>query len=308
MTLAPSSIGIDVSKAWLDIFDATSNTASRCVNTAPEIARFLATLNPGSTVLFEATGPYDTALRLALSRTGLRAIRVNPGRARDFARASGYLAKTDAIDAQMLARMASAIDLPSEPPFDSAREALTSLHRRRDQLVCIRATESGRKASVCDHTERASIERLIHWLDGEIKRLDGKLSTAIKQPAFARKAALLRSIKGVGDVTVTTLLALMPELGTRSPKAIAALAGLAPINCDSGKFRGQRHVRGGRRRVRQALYMAALSASRCYLKFKAYKDAVTQRSGHAKVAIVALARKLLVILNAILRTGEPFHA
>lgn len=308
MSIAPSSIGIDVSKAWLDIFDATSNTAQRCANTAPEVARFLATLNPQSTVLYEATGPYDTVLRQALHRTQLRSIRVNPGRARDFARASGTLAKTDAIDAQMLSRMASAIALPAEPPFDSAREALISLHRRRDQMVADRAADAGRRASVCDREERASIERHIHWLNGEIERLDGKLATAIKQPDFARKAALMRSIKGVGDVTVTTLLALMPELGTRSPKAIAALAGLAPINCDSGKFRGQRHIRGGRRRVRQALYMAALSASRWYPAFKAFKEAITQRSGHVKVAIVALARKLLVILNAILRTGEPFHA
>ena len=125
MSIAPSSIGIDVSKAWLDIFDATSNTPQRCANTPKEVARFLATLNPQSTVLFEATAPYDTALRYALGHTELRAIRVNPGRARDFARASGTLAKTDAINAQMLSRMASAIELPAEP-----RTAFAQGHRR----------------------------------------------------------------------------------------------------------------------------------------------------------------------------------
>jgi transposase len=308
MTLAPSRIGIDVSKAWLDIFDATTRTLFRCPNTPDDIARFLATLGPNTTLLFEATAPYDMDLRRALATAPCRVIRVNPGRARDFARASNYLAKTDAIDARMLAAMASAIDLPGEPPFDEEREALAALHRRRDQLVEMRAVERGRKASVPDMVERASIERHIHWLDGEIKMLEGQIRAAIKQPAFARKAALLRSLKGVGEVTIATLLALLPELGYRSHKGIAALAGLAPVNCDSGTFRGQRRIRGGRRRVRQALYMAALAAIRGIPRFKAFYSAIRARSGHAKVAIIAVARKLLVVLNAIMKTGQPFRA
>lgn len=127
-------------------------------------------------------------------------------------------------------------------------------------------------------------------------------------PAFAARAALLGSIKGVGRVTITTLIALLPELGSRSAKAIAAIAGLAPLNRDSGARRGQRHIAGGRRRVRQALYMAALGAIRCLDRFKQVYIGVKARSGHAKVAVVAVARKLLVILNAMVRSGQPFTA
>lgn len=307
MTLAPSIIGIDVSKDWLDIFDAATGTPQRLANRPGEIARFAAALPAGSRVVFEATAPYDAALRQCLQAHDLHVRRINPARARDFARYAGFLAKTDSLDARMLAEMAGTKEIKPQLAFDTGREALIALHRRRDQLVETRAVERGRIRDVADACERASLERHLQWLDGEIKDLDAKLHAALQSPGFAKTAKLLRSAKGVGEITVATLLALLPELGQCSSKAIAALAGLAPLNCDSGRSRGQRHIHGGRVRVRRALYMAALSAIRGVPRFKAYYEAIRARSGHAKVAIIAVARKLLVALNAIVKSGQPFR-
>jgi len=308
MTLPAFRVGCDVAKAWLDFFEAATGKASRVPNDADAIAAFLNRLPREATVVFEATAPHDLGLRRALDRAGLRSLRVNPSRARDFARAAGFLAKTDVIDARMLARLPEALDMPEAPPFDPEREALAALNRRRDQLVETRAVERGRLADEHDKVLRKSLESHIAWLDRAILAIEAKIETQLAQPALAARAALLASIGGVGRVTIVTLLALLPELGQRSPKTIAAIAGLAPINRDSGTLRGQRHITGGRRRVRRALYMAALSAIRCVERFKQFYLAIKARSGHAKIAVVAVARKLLVTLNAIIRSGEPFRA
>jgi transposase len=306
MTLPAIRVGCDVSKAWLDFFDASTGTATRIANEAAAIEAFLARLPREATVVLEATSPYDLALRRALDQAGLRSLRVNPSRARDFARAAGFLAKTDAVDARMLARLPEALDIPQTPPFDAEREALVALNRRRDQLVEARAVERGRIADETDDVVRTSLQGHIDWLDTAIEAIEAKIDALLAQSSFAPQAALLGSVKGVGRVTIATLIALLPELGTRSPKAIAALAGLAPLNRDSGTMRGQRRIGGGRRRVRQALYMAALAAIRGVERFKLYYTALKARSGHAKIAIVAVARKLLVTLNAMVRTSTPF--
>lgn len=308
MTIPELRIGCDVSKDWLDLYEATTGTAHRIPNTARDIAAFLGRQPPGATVVFEATAPYDTALRRALGRTHLRALRVNPGRARDFARAGGFLAKTDAVDARMLARLPEALDLPEASPFDAEREALVALNRRRDQLVEMRAVDRGRLVDETDANIRENLQSHVDWLGQAIAGLEAQIKAMLASPAFAPRRKLLGSVKGVGPVTIATLVALLPELGCRSAKAIASLAGLAPFNRDSGRMRGQRHIAGGRRRVRQALYMAALGAIRGVARFKQHYLAVKARSGHAKVAIIAVARKLLVTLNAMLRSGEPFRA
>jgi transposase len=309
MTLAPSRIGIDVSKHWLDIHDATLKKSWRIANTPAAIAHLIGELPPASTLLFEATAPYDGALRCLASEAGHVVLRVNPSRARNFARSEGYLAKTDAIDARMLAAMAEKTTAKPERAFDAAREALTALNRRRDQLVETRAVERGRRSEAQDEAELTSLTRHIAWLDVEIKAIERQIANLIAaSPTLVAQARLLRSLPGVGAVTLATLLALLPELGRVSGKTIAALVGLAPINQDSGAFRGQRHIGGGRRRVRRALYMAALSAVRKVPRLKAQYEAIKQRSGHAKIALVAIARKLLVILNAMAHSGEPFRA
>jgi transposase len=308
MTIAPSKLGIDISKAWLDVFDATTGSACRLANRSADIQSFLAMLPKGSRLVFEATGPYDTVLRQCLNNADLVFARLNPARVRDFARFKGQLAKTDAIDARMLAMMADAVDLTSERAFDDDREALAALHRRRDQLVEQRAVERARSADAPDPRERESLKRHMTFLDGEIAVVEADIDALLRAPALAEQVVILRSLKGVGPVTAATLLALLPELGSLSHKAIAALAGLAPLNCDSGRFRGQRHVRGGRARVRRALYMAAINAIRVVPRFKAQYTAIVARSGIKKVGIVAVARKLLVTLNAMMRDGKPFAA
>jgi transposase len=307
MTIAPSKIGIDIAKGWLDIYDATTRQAQRIANAPADITLFLSVLPPQSSVTFEATAPYDTALRRCLSQTGITAFRVNPGQARDFAKSRRFLAKSDQIDARVLALMAQDIPLTPEPAFDEERERLAAMHRRRDQLVNARAIERGRSGDAPDEFERKSLARHIAWLDDEIASLDADIKAVLKRPTFAPTVALLRSAQGVGEVTAATLIALLPELGQRSAKTIAALAGLAPFNCDSGKFRGQRRIQGGRRRVRQALYMAAITAIRWVPRFTATYLAIKQRSGHAKIGIIAVARKLLVALNSMLKTGQTFR-
>ena len=308
MTITLARIGIDVSKAFLDVFETSNGKLSRVANKPRAIARFIHRLPPKATVVFEATAPYDTALRQALGRAELRTLRVNPSRARDFARAAGFLAKTDAVDARMLALLPEALDMPEATAFDPDREALAALHRRRDQLVETRAVERGRLSDEPDAICRKSLQSHIDWLSTSIVALETKIETVLAKPTFTARAELLGSMKGVGRVTIATLIALLPELGSRSAKTIAAIAGLAPLNRDSGAMRGQRRIAGGRRRVRRALYMVALAAIRCCDRFKKMYLEIKERSGHAKVAIIAVARKILVILNAMVKTGQPFKA
>jgi transposase len=308
--IAHRFIGIDISGSRLDVFDEAVGRLQRIANRAEAIAAFLAVLPPqGVRVIYEATGAYDRHLAQALAKAGIESVRVNPARARDFARAAGLLAKTDAIDARMLAAMGRAIAMPAAEAPDPARDRLARLHRRRDALIADRADEKKRRSIAVDDLERASIEAHIAWLDAEIGRLEQAIAASIEACGHLR--ALRRQLQtapGVGKVTLVTLIAGLPELGHRSARRIAALAGLAPFNDDSGSRRGKRRIQGGRRRVRQALYMAALAAIRKVPRFKAHYQGVASRSGSRKAGIIAVARKLLVALNAMLRTGQPFRA
>lgn len=308
MTLEQNFVGIDVSKACVDVFIEREARFVSVPNQAADLAQLAGALEPDSLVVLEATGGYDRALCAALETASLAYVRVNPLRARDFARALGQLAKTDQLDARMLAQMGRALGLPPQPPGRPDRERLTSLSRRRDQLVNLRAREANHAESA-DRESQESIERHTHWLCREIEELDHQIAAQIKAaPELAHANSLLRSTPGVGPVAATTILALLPELGTRSDKAIAALAGLAPLNRDSGTLRGTRHIGPGRARVRKALYMAALNAVRCNPRFKAAYLALRQRGKPAKLALIAIARKLIVILNAMLRHDTPFRA
>lgn len=309
MSIAQSFIGIDIARARLDIFDEARGP--RAIANAPDaVAAFLASLAGRSvTVVFEATGPYDRGLREGLAAAGIPAIRVNPGRARDFARAAGYLAKTDAVDARMLAAMGRAIALRPDEPLDPQREEINALARQRDWLVELRAQEKTRRLQASAQPVRASIEDHIAWLDRQIRTIETALEALIEAtPDLRATKRLLQTAPGVGPVTAAILIAQMPELGRRSPKAIAALAGLAPLNNDSGDKRGRRSIKGGRRRVRRALYMAALSAVRTVPRFALAYAAIAQRAASKKVAIIAIARKLLVALNAMLAKQQTFTA
>jgi transposase len=228
---------------------------------------------------------------------------------RDFARAAGYLAKTDAVDARMLAAMGRAIALRPAEPIDPQREELNALARQRDRFVELRAEEKTRLPQATARAVRTAIETHIAWLDQQTRDLEAALETLIDAtPDLRQTKRLLQTAPGVGPVTAAILIAQMPELGHRSPKAIAALAGLAPINNDSGDKRGRRSIKGGRRRVRRALYMAALSAIRAVPRFAQAYAALAQRAASKKVALIAIARKLLVALNAMLAKQQPFAA
>jgi transposase len=309
MIIHPGFVGCDVSKHHLDVFDARTGVAERIANAEPEAAALAARLaQSGDFIVFEATGSYDRHLRLALAAAGVRFARVNPGRARDFAKAAGYLAKTDRIDARRLAAMGQALELGAETIVDPEREALSVLVKRRDQLVDMRAQEKTRRAEIADKKRAAAIDAHIAWLSKDIARIDLDIARLCTQSAaIAGEIALTKTAPGVGAITASVLAALLPELGRRSPRTIAALVGLAPFAADSGQWRGCRRIRGGRRRVRQALYMAALAAIRADTRFKAFYLRLRTAGKSAKLALIAVARKLLTTLNAMLRDNVAFQ-
>jgi transposase len=307
MTIHPSWIGIDISKHNLDIFDG--GRSLRIANDAAAIAAFVDSLAGREVrVLFEATGRYDRALGDGLAAAAIAYVRVNPRRARAFAEAAGFLAKTDRVDARMLAAMGEAMPDQPAPADDPDRRRLTDLNKRRDQLVAIRKQERTRLAELTGDL-RAGLEDHVAWLDRAIMVVEQKIRDLI---AACRQLShghdLIRSAPGIGPVAAATLLALMPELGQRSAKTIAALAGLAPYAADSGRHHGKRRIRGGRRRVRDALYMSAVAAARYHPRFRTFYRGLRDAGKPAKVAFIAVARKLLVIINAMMRSQTPFRA
>jgi transposase len=309
MIINAGFVGIDVSKHHLDVFEGGSGRTGRLANSADSLAPLVTCWqNSGVFVLFEATGRYDVQLRRALAAAGIPFARVNPARARHFARAAGMLAKTDRIDARMLAAMAQCLAPVRTADGEHDREALALAHKRRDQLVHMRQQERTRRTECGEPALRADIEAHLQWLDAQIARWDGEIRRLLLQSERLHQAAqLLRSIPGVGPVAAATLLALMPELGSLQPKKIAALAGLAPFNVDSGQFRGKRRIKGGRKRVRDALYMAAVAAARSHRRFRTIYNHLRAAGKPAKLALIAIARRLLVIANAILRDKIAFQ-
>jgi transposase len=300
-------VGIDVSKQYLDIFDESLGVPERIANATQAITQIVARWRCETLVVFEATGVYDLELREALRQAGIRFARINPARARDFARASGRLAKTDPIDARMLAAFARAMQPVTEQLADPARNTLAKLAKRRDQLVLMRAQEKTRRSEAEDHAMAGRISRLIEVLDSEIAEIEADISALIKaEPEISDDAQLMRSLPGVGPVACMQLIAQMPELGKLGPKQVAALAGLAPFNVDSGTFRGKRKIAGGRKRVRDALYMAALNAVRRANPFKTFYSRLRQAGKPAKLALIAVARKLLTVLNAMMRDRKSY--
>jgi transposase len=309
MTIHPETIGIDISKHHLDISDPRCASVRRVANDADEIALLAGDFAlRRSFVVFEATGAYDTKLRRVLAAAGVPHARINPEQARDFAKALGRRAKTDAIDARMLAEFGRRLAPRPDPVADPDRQRLTVLSRRRDQLVGMRQQERVRR-SECEHEAAIcdSLDAHLAWLDAAIRDIERQIRTLVNDtPALQEAETLLRSVPGVGPVAAATLLALMPELGALSPKAVAALAGLAPFNNESGRLKGKRSISGGRRRVRNALYMAAVGAARTKTRLAAFYKSLRDQGKPPKLALIALARKLLVILNAVMRDKTAF--
>jgi transposase len=310
MSTAPRFVGVDVSKDWLDVASRPDGDTSRHPNTPQGIAALVDRLraDPPGLIVLEATAGLERPLAVALGEAGLPARVVQPGRARHFARAVGQLSKTDALDARILAHYAEAVHPEARALPDEKTRALQALLDRRRQLVAIRSAERDRLRQAATDAVRASVEALVAYLDGQIERLDAGAAAALEaDPDWRLRDGLLRSVPGVGPQTARTLLGSLPELGSLSRRQVAALAGLAPRARDSGSVRGARSIFGGRAEVRSALSMASLSAARYNPELRAFYRRLRAAGKAAKVALVAVARKLLTILNAIARDKRPWE-
>ena len=301
-------VGIDVSKAQLDVALLHAQEELQYANDATgieQLVKHLKTLEI-DLVVTEATGGYETAVATALAAAGLRVAVVNPRQVRDFAKATGRLAKTDRIDARVIAAFGEAIKPEIRPLADEDARELEGLLVRRSQLVAMKVQESNR-LGLAKSAMRKGIKKHIAWLEQEIDRLDVDLTAALrKSPAWRAKDELLQSFKGIGPLSSGTLMVGLPELGRLDRRAIAALVGLAPFNNDSGKMRGRRSIYGGRSRVRTMLYMAATSAIRFNPVIREFYQRLTARGKPHKVAMVACMRKMLTILNAMVRQSTPW--
>lgn len=303
-------VGIDVSKAHLDVYLHPKDDQWRRPNSPTGIAQILRALADHSIalVVLEATGGMEQAIAQALAQAGIAVVVSNPRRVRDFAKALGKLAKTDAIDAQVLARFGEAVRPQVRALASEMAQELQELVTRRQQLVEMKSAERNRKSSARTSKSREQIERHIDWLNEEIYRLDEQIQAQLHQSQqWQEQQQLLESVPGVGAVTSSTLIGLLPELGQLSRKQIASLVGVAPVNCDSGQMRGKRFVMGGRSSVRGALFMAALVATRYNPVIREFYGRLLAQGKAKKLALVACMRKLLVILNAILKQKQAWQ-
>jgi transposase len=302
-------VGIDVSKDTLEVHVRPSSLVLRCTNDEDGIATLvsrLQQLGPAGIVL-EATGGFEMPVVAALAAAGLTPAVINPRQARRFAEGVGRLAKTDPLDAAVLAHFAEAVRPEPRPVPDAQARVFGDLLARRRQLVQMRVSEQHRLPTATG-VIRKNIQRHLDYLDRQIGAIEADLTEAVKaSPVWRERDELLQSVPGVGPQVSRTLLAELPELGQLSGRQLAALCGLAPFNRDSGRHRGPRPIRGGRSHVRAALYQAALVAMRFNAPLRSVYQALLARGKAKKLALIAVARRLLVILNALVRLGTPWQ-
>jgi transposase len=305
-----SFIGIDVSKKLLEVAVHQSDYHFRCPNDPkhyPTLISELISWRPARIVL-EATGGLERPLLQALQTVGLPVVVINPRQVRDFAKALGLLAKTDRLDARVLAHFAASVQPPVSPIKTQQDTELDALMGRRNQLSEMLAAEKNRRGSAATKTTRDDIEEHIEWLEERLEELDEKLKQQLQCSAvWQRKDEILQSVKGIGFVVSMSLLADCPELGQLNRHQIAKLAGVAPLNRDSGQHRGTRHIYGGRNQVRCKLYMATLTAIRCNPVIKSFYQRLVDKNKLKKVAIVACMRKLLTIINIMVRDNKLWN-
>lgn len=299
-------IGVDVSKDWIDAFDPRSARHKRYRRDA--LAAF-ATEAAGTQVIFEASGGYDRPLMQALGQAGVAFARVNPRQAREFARACGTLAKTDRVDAHNLAQMGAALQPAAHQPVTAEQDAMSALMSRKHDLTVMITQERNRLQQTPSAWVQAQIDRNLTRLEEEKKALIAEIERTIDSDAQLRQTARrLKAVPGVGPHAVAMILARLPELGRCNRRQIAALAGLAPQAADSGTLRGKRRVWGGRPDVRRALFISALAASRFDPDYKAFRNRLEANGKPKKVAIMAVARKLLTAINAMVRDNTNYQS
>jgi transposase len=309
------TIGVDVSQDHLDLEVRPTSLRKRFDNSAEGIAALVAWVRPQAPrrIVFESTGPYHKAAVAALLAEGLPAVVVNARQVRDFAKALNYLAKTDQIDAGVIAHFGEVYQTTVRPLEAQEIRDLRDLADRRGQLVRMLAMEKNQRhsATAGQASSRVlkSIDKHIAFLQGQIHDLEQRMDGLIEaSAAFQARDEILQTITGIGPQVSRTLLAYLPELGQHNRQRITALVGLAPFNDDSGDHVGQRHIRGGRSKVRVGLYQAAIAAIRHCPRMKAFYASLKARGKASRVAIIAIARKLLVLANALIRNMVPYQA
>lgn len=304
----PVVVGIDVSKEYLDVLLLPSENQKRVTNDESGCTELLAWLisETPSMIVLESTGGLETLAAGILSAASLPVVVVNPRQVRDFAKACGMLAKTDSLDAKIIARFGQAVKPEIRPLKDEMSQILTALVARRRQLVDMLSAEKNRLSSA-PRTTRKSIALHIAWLEKQISTVDDDISAFIQSsPVWKAKEEILTSVKGIGDVTASTILATLPELGSIPRQKVAALVGVCPYNRDSGKFKGKRSIWGGRAAIRSVLYMATLSATRFNPVIKAFYERLKEAGKPHKVALTACMRRLLTILNAMIKNNQKW--
>jgi len=304
------TVGIDVSKARLDVHVHPMGESFAVGNDeagVQALAERLGRLSGLVAIGVEASGRYERLVVAELASQGLPVVVLNPAQVRSYAQAIGQRAKTDPIDARLIALFIEAVRPELRPMADVQTQELAALMARRRQIVAMLAAEKARRQQAAPGLARVSIARSITFLEDELKSLDLEIDKTVRgTPVWRDKENLLASVPGIGKTIARTLLAELPELGTLNPKQIAALAGLAPYTRQSGKWKGRSFIGGGRTAVRTALFMGALVAARHNPVLKAFRDRLVSNGKPKLVAIIATARKLLVILNAILRDKKPW--
>ena len=310
LAAAPVFVGVDVSKDRLDVHLRPSGRAFAVPRDGPGLDRLAAelrALSPGLVVL-EATGGFEVTVAAALAAASLPLAVVNPRQIRDFARATGRLAKTDRLDAEAIALFAERVRPEPRPVPGEEAQALAELVARRRQIVEMIGMESNRRRGARSPKVRRTLDATLALLQAQLTALDGDIDDAVRGcPAWREAEDLLRTVPGVGSVTARTLVAELPELGRLDRRAIAALVGVAPLNRDSGVMRGHRAIAGGRTGVRNLLYMTTLAAVRWNPVVRRHYQQLTARGRPKKVALIACLRRLLGMLNAMLRTKSPWQ-
>jgi len=299
-------VGIDIAQSFIDVCD--TDRVQRLSYDKASVRGLIHGWKDDrpDLVVCEATGGLERALVTELVAAGFAVAVVNPRQVRDFARATGRLAKTDRIDAQVIAAFGAAVKPTAHPPKEELTQELSDLMRRREQLVEMLVAEKNRLTRASGLVKK-SIRKNLESLKAQIEQLDRDIDGMLKSsPVWQAKLDLLKDFKGIGPVTRASLFAWLPELGTLTRKQVGSLAGVAPHACDSGTMRGQRHIWGGRSSIRRAIYMSALVAVRRNPTLRRHYDSLRARGKPAKVALVACMRKLLVILNAVFRSGSPY--
>jgi transposase len=302
-------VGIDVGKDRIEVHIRPDAIAFGCATDAKGLEQLLSRLKPlrPKVIALEATGGYEAIIVATLSNAGLPVAIVNPRQTRQFAGALGRLAKTDKIDAGVIAHFAEMAKLEGKPPADAQRSELRALLARRSQLVEMAKSERQRGARADNKLSRRSCQKIVRQLEAEIAHVERAIGKLVDgSPLFQTREALLKTIPGVGKVVARTFIAELPELGTVDRQEIAALVGVAPINQDSGKWRGRRMIKGGRPQVRSPLFVACLSAIRHNKPLSAFYRRLVDGGKVKKLAIVAVMRKLVVIANAMMKSGRPW--